>query len=63
MNPSFFSNPAVLAEIADAEGAAGGGEPAGLVEEEAQPAAALDRSARESAEALFIVTLNEDGRL
>jgi hypothetical protein len=55
MNPSFFSNPAVFAAMVDAEGTAGAGAPAGF-EEEAQPAAALETSARESAETRFIVT-------
>jgi hypothetical protein len=55
MKPSFFSNPATFAAIPDPEVAAGAGAVAGLVEGEAQPAAALDRSAKENAEALFIV--------
>jgi len=55
MNPSFFSKPAVFAAMPDPVAAAGAGAVAGLVDGEAQPAAALDRSARESTEALFIV--------
>jgi hypothetical protein len=42
---------------------AGAGVEAGFVDAEAQPSAALDRSARGSTEALFIMIANEDGRL
>ena len=55
MKPSFFSNPAVFAGMPDPDVEAGAGAAAGLAEEEAQPAAALKRSARENTEALFIV--------
>ena len=55
MKPSLFSKPAVFAAMPDPGAAAGAGAAEGLVDEEAQPAVALDRSARKSTEALFIV--------
>jgi hypothetical protein len=62
MNPSFFSKPAVFAPIADAD-AAGPGVAPGFAGVLAHPTAALEMSAKENAEALFIVIAKEDGRL